>query len=224
MSLDLTRDALRTVNYAVEQLSRRELELRLPELELQPQVVALVLCADLIQEEREQGRLGLLRVQSLYGIAPVLLAALGWRLVTLWAVASVATSPALLLDPGSTFGTFCQWIAVLGTFCLTWVFLGGLLSFLPISGATSTLAALGVWLTLTFVVPAGLVAVANSDSPTPSRLKSIVTIRDAQHESEDHEQEHWLRLGTQHTLKYQPTCLLSGPQASSRGFLSRSWL
>ncbi|MET1116842.1 MAG: hypothetical protein ABWY08_18070, partial [Comamonas sp.] len=36
-------------------------------------LVALVLCAGLLQEEREQGRLGLVRVQSRHGLWPVLL-------------------------------------------------------------------------------------------------------------------------------------------------------
>ncbi|WP_431256979.1 hypothetical protein ACQ86G_20125 [Roseateles chitinivorans] len=47
-------------------------------------LVALALCAGLLQEEREQGRLGLLRVQARRGIVPVVLAALGWRCFALW--------------------------------------------------------------------------------------------------------------------------------------------
>lgn len=150
--------------------------------------VALVLCSGLLQEEREQGRLELLRVQSTHGLAPVLLAALGWRLLALWAVAVVATAPALLLDPGSNSIVLTKWAGALGVFCAAWVVLGGLLSWLPISGAASKLAGLGVWLALTFAVPAGLVMMAENESPMPSRLKSIVALRDAQHESEDNEQ------------------------------------
>lgn len=151
-------------------------------------LVALVLCSGLRQEEQEQGRLELLRVQSIHGLAPVLLAALGWRLLALWAVAVVATAPALLLDPVSNSLALTKWAGALGVFCAAWVVFSGLLSWLPISGAASMLAGLGVWLTLTFAAPAGLVMMAEKESPMPSRLKSIVALRDAQHKSEDNEQ------------------------------------
>lgn len=151
-------------------------------------LVALVLCAGLLQEEREQGRLGLLRVQSRHGLWPVLAAALGWRLLALWAVAVIGSLPALLLDPAASAAVLLQWAAALGAFCAVWVILGGLLSCAPISGAASMLAALGIWLVLSFVVPAGLVLAAQQAAPLPSRLASIVAIRAAQHDAEDHEQ------------------------------------
>lgn len=151
-------------------------------------LVALLLCAGLLQEEREQGRLGLLRVQSRHGLAPLLLAALGWRLLCLWAVAVLATLPALALDPGATVSAAVQWIAALAAFCTLWVLLGGLLGCLPISAAAALLAALGLWLALTFVAPAALVLAARHEAPMPSRLQSIVALRAAQHDSEDHEQ------------------------------------
>lgn len=151
-------------------------------------LVALLLCAGLLQEEREQGRLGLLRMQSTHGMAPVLIAALGWRLLGLWAVAAAATLPALALDPGANLLVGLQWLGALAAFCTLWVLLGGLLSFLPGSGATAMLAALGLWLALTFALPAGLLLAAQQQAPTPSRLQSIVSIRAAQHDSEDHEQ------------------------------------
>jgi ABC-2 type transport system permease protein len=152
-------------------------------------LVALVLCSGLLQEEREQGRLGLLRVQSKFGIAPVLAAALGWRLLALWAVGVVSTMPALLLDPGVTVTALAQWASAMGAFSAIWVIIGGLLSFAPMSGATSMLAALGIWVTLTFAAPAGLSMTAQQQTPTPSRLTSIVALRAAQHDSEDNEQE-----------------------------------
>lgn len=151
-------------------------------------LVALLLCAGLLQEEREQGRLGLLRVQSRHGLAPILLAALGWRLLGLWTVAALATLPALALDPGANLLVALQWLGALAAFCTLWVLLGGVLSGLPGSGAAAMLAALGLWLALTFAVPAGLLLQAQQQAPTPSRLQSIVSIRAAQHDSEDHEQ------------------------------------
>jgi ABC-2 type transport system permease protein len=151
-------------------------------------LVALVLCAGLLQEEREQGRLGLLQVQSRRGVGPVVLAALGWRLLALWAVAVVATVPALMLDPGADMAVALQWTAALGLFCAVWVALGGVLSCLPISSAASLLAALGLWLALTFAVPAGLALHAQKATPMPSRLAFIVALRAAQHQAEDNEQ------------------------------------
>lgn len=151
-------------------------------------LVALLLCAGLVQEEREQGRLGLLRVQSSHGMAPVLIAALGWRLLGLWAVTAVATLPALALDPAASLLAGMPWLAALAAFSTFWVLLGGVLSCIPVSGATAMLAGLGLWLALTFAAPAALVLIAQQQAPTPSRLQSIVAIRAAQHESEDHEQ------------------------------------
>ncbi len=54
-------------------------------------LVALVLCSGLLQEEREHGRLGLLRVQSMHGMWPLVAAALGWRCFCIWAVTALAT-------------------------------------------------------------------------------------------------------------------------------------
>ncbi len=66
--------------------------------------------------------------------------------------------------------------------------LGGLLNCLPVSGAGAMLAALGLWLALSFAVPAALLLIAQQQAPTPSRLESVIDIRAAQHDSEDHEQ------------------------------------
>ncbi|MFE8645646.1 DUF3526 domain-containing protein [Sphingomonas sp. NCPPB 2930] len=152
-------------------------------------LVALVLCAGLLQEEREQGRLALLRLQSQGGAGPVLVAALGWRFIALWGVAIAATLPAWGLDPGTTARVALEWSAALGVFCALWVVVGGALSCAPLSGAASMLAALGLWLALTFAVPAALVQLARDRDPMPSRLAAIVAIRSAQQEGEDHEAE-----------------------------------
>lgn len=93
------------------------------------------------------------------------------------------------------------WIGALAVFTLVWVVLGGCLSWLPVSGASSMLAALGLWLTLTFAVPAALALAAERAAPMPSRLLSIVRIRAAQQESEAHEQD-LAKAGTRHT----PAC------------------
>ncbi|MCS4292563.1 ABC-2 type transport system permease protein [Comamonas sp. BIGb0152] len=152
-------------------------------------LVALILCAGLMQEEREQGRLSLLRVQSSQGIGGLMRAALAWRFIALWMVAFVSTLPAFALDPGSSPSAALGWLWSLAVFTFIWVVIGGLLSYAPISGAASMLSALGIWLALTFVVPAAIVQGAQMHSPMPSRLSSIVKIRDVQQESEAHEQE-----------------------------------
>lgn len=151
-------------------------------------LVALVLCAGLLQEEGEQGRLGLLRLQSRRGMGAWLGAALGWRLLALCAVAVLGTLPALLLDPAGLAVAWRWWAALLA-FCALWVLLGGLLSLAPVSSAMALLAALGLWLLLTFIVPAALVWAAQREAPMPSRLAAIVAIRQAQQHSEDHEAE-----------------------------------
>lgn len=152
-------------------------------------LAALILCAGMMQEEREQGRLSLLRVQASHGVGGLMRAAIGWRFMALFGVASVSTLPAFALDPGSSASAALSWLGLLAVFTLIWVVIGGLLSWAPISGAASMLTALGIWLGLTFVVPAAMVQAAQIHSPMPSRLSSIVKIRDAQQESETHEQE-----------------------------------
>lgn len=157
-------------------------------------LTALILCSGLLQEEREQGRLSLLRVQASQGLWGLMCAALGWRFIALWMVASVSALPAFALDPGSSASAAMGWLALLAVFTLVWVVIGGLLSCAPISSAASMLAALGIWLALTFVAPAAIVQGAQMHSPMPSRLSSIVKIREAQQDSEAHEQElaqHW---------------------------------
>ncbi|OWQ85654.1 hypothetical protein CDN99_21455 [Roseateles aquatilis] len=147
-------------------------------------LVALVLCAGLLQDEREQGRLGLLRVQSRRGLFPVLAAALGWRLGALCVVVAVGTLPALALDPGASLTVALQWLVALVAFCAVWVGIGGLLSCAPVSGATAMLAALGSWLLSTFAVPAALMWAAEREAPMPSRLAAIVDLRAAQQDGE----------------------------------------
>jgi ABC-2 type transport system permease protein len=82
-----------------------------------------------------------------------------------------------------------SWCAALAVFCAVWVLLCGLLSWAPISAAAATLAAMALWLLLTFAVPTGLAWAAERAAPMPSRLASIVQIRAAQQHSEDHEAE-----------------------------------
>lgn len=150
-------------------------------------LAALALCAGLRQEEQEQGRSGLLRVQSRRGLCPVVAAALGWRFLALWAITAVGTVPALAMDPGADIATAAAWAAALGTFCGAWVAIGGLLSWAPWSGPASMLTGLALWLGLTFAVPAALVEYARRQAPMPSRLASIVEIREAQLDAEDRE-------------------------------------
>jgi ABC-2 type transport system permease protein len=152
-------------------------------------LAAMVLCAGLLQEERERGRLTLVRVQSRRGVLPVMVAALGWRLVALVGVAAAGTLPALMLDPGAGVAAMASWCAALLVFCAAWVLLCGLLSCLPVSAAAATLTAMALWLLLTFAVPTGLAWAAERAAPMPSRLASIVQIREAQQHSEEHEAE-----------------------------------
>jgi ABC-2 type transport system permease protein len=151
-------------------------------------LVALVLSTGLRHEEDEQGRLALLRLQSRAGLLPMLVAALGWRWLAIAAVAALGTLPALALDPAG-LAVAGPWLGALLAFSALWVVLGGLLSCLPVSSATAMLAALGLWLGLSFVVPAGLAWAAQREAPLPSRLAAIVEIRAAQQHGEDHEAE-----------------------------------
>jgi ABC-2 type transport system permease protein len=59
-----------------------------------------------------------------------------------------------------------------------------------VSSGAAALGMLGAWLLATFVVPAALADIADSEAPMPSRLTAVAELRAAQQDAEVHMEEH----------------------------------
>lgn len=147
-------------------------------------LAVLALTSGLVQEERERGTWRLVRAQTHFAISQVLLVSLAWRGLAAFLVAWLACGVAFIIDPGATVSAYLLWGVALALFTTFWVAVGAVLSLLPISLAGSATAALGAWLLLTFVVPSLVGQAAAATHPMPSRLETLVTIREIQQETE----------------------------------------
>lgn len=152
-------------------------------------LAVLALTCGLVQEERERGTWRLIRAQTRYAISHVLLVSLAWRGLAAFLVAWLACGVAFIIDPGATVTAFLLWGVALALFTTFWVAVGAMLSLLPVSLAGSATAALGVWLLLTFVVPSLVGQAAAATHPIPSRLETLVTVREIQQETEQRDAE-----------------------------------
>jgi ABC-2 type transport system permease protein len=152
-------------------------------------LAVLGLCYGLVQEDREQGRWRLVIAQCAQPWR-VFAIALCIRAATAWAVAAGASLIGFALDPGSTWHAAVVWLATLAAFAACWTALAGLFCLLPVSSGAAALGMLGAWLLATFVVPAALAGMADSEVPMPSRLMAIAELRAAQQEAEVHMEDH----------------------------------
>jgi ABC-2 type transport system permease protein len=150
-------------------------------------LAALSLTAGMVQEDREQDIWRLVCVQCSVGLPAVFAAALMIRWAAVLAVAALASTCAFALDPGATVAPLGLWFAALAAFSAFWVLAGGLLSLLPVSSGAAMTGALGLWLSITFVVPAALAWAAERVAPMPSRLAAIVELRTVQQDTEEQE-------------------------------------
>jgi ABC-2 type transport system permease protein len=142
-------------------------------------LVIIALTYGLVQEDRESGVWRLVCTQT----------SQPWRLVFtalilrygLLLLIGVATSVlAFLLDPASSSMAAGQWLFMLAVYNLVWFSMAGLFMLLQISSGAVAIAMLGTWLVLTFGVPAGISWAADRSSPMPSRMKTIIDIRQFQ--------------------------------------------
>lgn len=150
---------------------------------------ALALTAGMVQEEREQGTWRLICAQSSVGLGTVFLGALAVRCAAVFVLAAVASLCAFAIDSAADAASVGVWLVALAIFTGFWVLAGGLLSLLPVSAAAALTAGLGLWLALTFAVPAALAWNAERVAPMPSRLAAIVELRAVQEDAEEREAE-----------------------------------
>lgn len=142
----------------------------------------IALTYGLVQEDRESGVWRLVCTQMAKPWRLVF-AALIVRYALLWFIVFVSSSIALLIDPNSSFLALIYWLLAVSIYLLIWLSLAGLFLLLPISSGAAAIGLLGVWLLLTFGVPAGLTWSAEQHTPTPSRLNSIIEIRKLQEQN-----------------------------------------
>lgn len=142
-------------------------------------LVAIALTCGLVQEDRERGIWRLVCVQT----------AEPWKLVSaaitirFLAVVSVVISAsllAMLIDSGSTATAVTGWLLFMICYTLVWFCLCGVFQLGRLSTGATAVAMLSVWLALTFMIPAILVSQADSAARMPSRLKSILAVRQLQ--------------------------------------------
>lgn len=150
-------------------------------------LVLIVMTAASLQGEREEGTWRLVEAQGAGGGASALLAFLGLRFAVGWAVAAATSTVAFVLDPGASAGDWAVWLGHLALYTACWLVLCGGLCLVRLSAASTVLVGLGLWLMLTFAVPAALGWAARSVAPMPSRLVAIAELRDVQQAAESRE-------------------------------------
>lgn len=152
-------------------------------------LAALALTAGMVQEDRERGIWRLVCAQCSVGPATVFAMALLVRWFAVSALGATASLCAFALDPDAAAAPFMAWLSGLAAFVAFWVLASGLMSLLPVSAGAAMTGALGLWLMLTFAVPAAVAWAAERAMPMPSRLALIVQLRTVQMDTEAREAE-----------------------------------
>jgi len=147
-------------------------------------LLIIALSYGLVQEAREQGIWRLTCAQTARPWQS-LFVALGVRLLAVVVLAVLASGLAFVIDPGATVAAWLQWSVVIILYALLWTLIAGQFTLLPVSSGASAAGVLGLWLVLTFVSPAALAWLANERHPMPSRLVSVIELRDAQEQAGD---------------------------------------
>ncbi len=146
-----------------------------------------------VLEERE---LGIWRLIATQIDKPwhLLLATLSVRYLVVFIAISLSSVLAFVLDPEASIIALGYWLMLISCFILIWFCLAALFMLSRLTSGAATLGMLGTWLFLTFAVPALLSWAANSNMPMPSRLTSIISIRQSQEHANQQRQtllENW---------------------------------
>lgn len=150
-------------------------------------LMVIALSYGLVQEDRESGVWRLVCTQM---SAPwrLVCAALSVRYGVVVLVVFNSSLLALWLDPAFSLETLVYWLAFAGLYTLVWFGIAGLFLLLPFSSGAAAIGMLGVWLILTFAGPALLGWAADRHAPMPSRLDSIIAIRQFQEQNNQQRQ------------------------------------
>ena len=171
-------------------------------------LLIIALCYGLVQEDRESGVWRLVCTQS---TQPWMLVftALAVRFCLVLLLMFVSSSITFALDSGASLAALLQWLVFISCYALLWFAIVGLSLLQRISSGAAALAMLGVWLILTFAIPAGLSFAANQRSVMPSRLTAIIDIRHFQEQSNQQRQSLLSKWYTDHPEIKVPTTELA---------------
>lgn len=147
----------------------------------------IALTYGLVQEDRESGVWRLVCTQTSQPWRLVF-AALGLRYGLLLLVIVIASLIAFAFDPGASAAAIGHWLVLISLYNLVWFSIAGLFLLLPVSSGAAAIAMLGSWLIITFAVPAGLGWAANQAVNMPSRMTTIVDIRQFQEQTSQQRQ------------------------------------
>ena len=147
----------------------------------------IALTYGLVQEDRESGVWRLVCSQTSQPWRLVF-AALGLRYGLLLLVIVIASLIAFALDPGASAAAIGHWLVLISLYNLVWFSIAGLFLLLPVSSGAAAIAMLGSWLIITFALPAGLGWAANRAVNIPSRMTTIVDIRQFQEQTSQQRQ------------------------------------
>jgi ABC-2 type transport system permease protein len=147
----------------------------------------IALTYGLVQEDRESGVWRLVCTQTSQPWRLVF-AALGLRYGLLLSVIIIASLIAFAFDPGSSAAATGHWLLLISLYSLVWFSIAGLFLLLPVSSGAAAIAMLGSWLIITFAVPAALGWAANQAVNMPSRMTTIVNIRQFQEQTSQQRQ------------------------------------
>lgn len=139
-------------------------------------LIIIALTYGLVQEDRESGVWRLVCTQTAQPWRLVF-TALGVRYGLLLAVMIISSLLTFALDSGATGSAIGQWLIFISLYALVWFGIAGLFLLLPISSGAAAIAMLGIWLVITFAIPAGLGWAANQYAKMPSRMTAIIEIR-----------------------------------------------
>ncbi|MBD9357963.1 DUF3526 domain-containing protein [Methylomonas albis] len=150
-------------------------------------LMVIALSYGLVQEDRESGVWRLVCTQM---SAPwrLVCAALDVRYSVVVLAVFSSSLLALWLDPAFSLETLVYWLAFAGLYTLVWFCIAGLFLLLPFSSGAAAIGMLGVWLVLTFASPALLGWAADQHAPMPSRLDSIIAVRQFQEQNNQQRQ------------------------------------
>jgi ABC-2 type transport system permease protein len=152
-------------------------------------LVLLVMTTASLQAEREEGTWRWVEAQGPRGGTAALLAFLGLRFAVGWGIAAATSTVAFLLDPAASATDWAAWLGHLAVYSACWFVIWGALCRVHLSAASAVLVGLGLWLAVSFVVPAALAWAARSLTPMPSRLVAIAELREVQQSTEAREKD-----------------------------------
>ncbi|MEJ8802081.1 ABC transporter permease [Pontibacter sp. H249] len=138
------------------------------------------LCFNILSIEKEQGTLPLLLSQPI-GLPLIVSAKLTFRMMLVLGLALLLSVVAMVLGQVMPDERVALWLGVVVLYCLFWFGVAFLVAALQKNSAFNAVTLLGVWLTLTIIVPALLNVYIAVKRPMPQALELTIKQREVVH-------------------------------------------